>query len=351
MSVQECGKIKFYIIVPVYKTEMYVRKCIESALHQTYRNFELILVDDGSPDNAGIICDQYKARDNRVHVIHKENEGQISARQTGIDFAKKNFLEENSFFIFLDSDDTLEADALAIISNVIIQNECDVVVYEMQRVYEGKILSRPRARSFTEVITDKRQLYKKVFGDAAYNPLCRKAIKCELMPHTDYSKFHHIRLGEDLLHSIPVYKECYKAVFIPDILYNYTVNLQSVTQSISYENYSVDSTVRVEVWRFLQKEGCFTALDNKKYLKYCCKLLKSKIYQICAFQTEKENMFGLFETIRNDSYYSMLLNTKHKGPLLTCLKNEDYRKIFKYAKVRRILGKIHKNLQKCNLRT
>ncbi|MDT6699207.1 glycosyltransferase, partial [Enterococcus faecium] len=73
------------IIVPVYKVEKYLRKCVDSILAQTFTDFEVILVDDGSPDNSGKICDEYAEKDNRVRVIHKENGGLSSARNAGID--------------------------------------------------------------------------------------------------------------------------------------------------------------------------------------------------------------------------------------------------------------------------
>lgn len=340
-------KIKFYILVPVYNTEKYIYQCIDSILHQTYSNYEAVLVDDGSPDRAGAICDEYAQKDRRIYVIHKQNEGQISARQAGIDFAKNRISpEENSFFIFLDSDDTLKPNTLAVVADTIIKNNCDLVVYGVQRVCQGKVISPFKANPYSGEITDKRQLYKKVFGSAAYNSLCRKAIKCDLMKKEDYGKYYHIRHGEDLLHSIPIYKRCSKVVFIPDVLYNYEVNPQSITQSVSYQNYSVDSTVRAEVWKFLQEERCFTVTDETEYLQYCCKLLGDKVIQICGLQTEKENKIALFKQIRSDSYYSMLLNTKHKDILLNCLKNGKFGRIIPYVKVRTILAKIYRRLKK-----
>lgn len=349
MSVQNKEYVKFYILVPVYNTEKYIHHCIDSILQQTYSNYEAILVDDGSPDHAGVICDEYAQKDRRIHVIHKQNEGQISARQTGIDFVKTISRDENCFFIFLDSDDTLNADALAVVADTIIKSNCDLVVYGVQRVYQGKVISQFEENPYSGEITDKRQLYKRVFGSAAYNSLCRKAIKCDLMKKEDYGKFYHIKHGEDLLHSIPVYKQCRKAVFIPDVLYNYTVNPQSITQSISYRNYPVDSTVRAEVWKFLQEENCFTVTDEAEYLQYCCKFLKGKVIQICGLQTSRENIIALFKQIRNDPYYSMLLNTKYKGLLLACLKNEKYSEIIRYVKVREFLAKIYRKLNTTHL--
>ena len=91
------------VIVPVYKVEKYIHRCIDSILAQTFTNFELILVDDGSPDNCGAICDEYAAKDARIHVIHQENGGLSAARNAGIDWAFAN--SDSQWLTFIDSDD------------------------------------------------------------------------------------------------------------------------------------------------------------------------------------------------------------------------------------------------------
>lgn len=91
--------VKFSVIVPIYNVEKYLRKCIDSILKQTYRNFELILVDDGSPDECPNICDEYAKNDKRIKVIHKENEGLVAARNTGIKEAVGDYI------CYVDGDD------------------------------------------------------------------------------------------------------------------------------------------------------------------------------------------------------------------------------------------------------
>ena len=91
------------VIVPVYKVEKYIHRCVDSILAQTFTDFELVLVDDGSPDNCGKICDEYALKDNRIHVIHKENGGLSDARNAGIDWALEN--SNSEWLTFIDSDD------------------------------------------------------------------------------------------------------------------------------------------------------------------------------------------------------------------------------------------------------
>ena len=99
---------KISVIVPVYKVEKYLHRCIDSILTQTFTDFELVLVDDGSPDGSGAICDEYAKKDKRVKVIHKENGGVNSARLEG--FKNSN----GKFLVFVDSEDTLTDKALKI---------------------------------------------------------------------------------------------------------------------------------------------------------------------------------------------------------------------------------------------
>lgn len=90
------------VIVPIYKVEKYLQKCVQSIINQTYKNLEIILVDDGSPDNCGIICDKLAERDDRIRVIHKKNGGLSSARNAGIEIANGEYIG------FVDSDDYIE---------------------------------------------------------------------------------------------------------------------------------------------------------------------------------------------------------------------------------------------------
>lgn len=113
---------KFSIIVPVYKVEQYLDRCIQSILKQTFTDFEVILVDDGSPDNCGVICDNYAAKDDRIVVLHQINQGLSAARNNGLDIARGEYI------CFVDSDDWIEHEMLAEIEADLLSKCSDVVI-------------------------------------------------------------------------------------------------------------------------------------------------------------------------------------------------------------------------------
>jgi len=123
---------KISVIIPVYKVEPYLNQCVDSVLAQTYENLEVILVDDGSPDNCGAICDEYAKKDRRVKVIHKENGGLSSARNAGIDIATGEYLN------FIDSDDWVESDMLELLYNNLVKCDADISCCDFYMAYANK---------------------------------------------------------------------------------------------------------------------------------------------------------------------------------------------------------------------
>lgn len=124
------------VIVPIYKVEKYLCRCIDSILAQTYTDFELILVDDGSPDNCGNICDEYAKKDQRIRVIHKKNGGVSSARNSALEVACGEYLT------FCDSDDSYSPEWLSNLKDTIIQYSADVVVGNYCKISESNICDK-----------------------------------------------------------------------------------------------------------------------------------------------------------------------------------------------------------------
>lgn len=126
---------KFSVIIPVYQVEEYLQECVSSILEQTYQDFEVILVDDGSPDGCPEICDNLQKQDRRIRVIHKENGGLGSARNAGMEIAQGEYL------FFLDSDDFVAPNLLEILCKCIEQHESDIIIFRLAPVKNGKILA------------------------------------------------------------------------------------------------------------------------------------------------------------------------------------------------------------------
>lgn len=112
------------VIVPVYNVEKYLHRCVDSILAQSFTDFELILVDDGSPDNCGKICDEYAKNDSRIHVIHKENGGLSDARNVGIDWAFAN--SDSQWITFVDSDDWVSRKYIEFLYYIVLENNADI---------------------------------------------------------------------------------------------------------------------------------------------------------------------------------------------------------------------------------
>ena len=137
-----------------------------------------------------------------------------------------------------------------------------------------------------------------------YNSLCRKAVRSTLFTGTDFSPYYDISYGEDLLQSIEIVKNSTSTAFIPDILYNYRVNPNSMTQTVDYNHYSVDFTVRQKIIDFLREENVWTKEDFDEYRGYCAKLICDTVCSIGSSDIPKEKKTALFNEIKQSKYYS-----------------------------------------------
>jgi len=298
--------IQFFILVPVYKVEKYINACIDSVLNQSYQNFRLVLVDDGSPDRSGEICDEYAKKDQRITVIHQKNMGLFSARQSAIKYLREISKDVNSFILFLDSDDSLKRYALERINRVITKYKCDMVIYGMDRVADGKIVrSYDDNKDCEGAVSDKRIFYKIVFSHSDYNGVCGKAISYNLLPNIDYSKYYHISYGEDLIQSIAYYKNCTMPFFLNESLYNYTVNPNSITQTISEKNFKVDFTIHKMVMEFLLQENVFDSSDWKQYRASRIKMLLGQVQTVCSFPISWKEKTVYFNEIHGSEYFKL----------------------------------------------
>ena len=190
----------FSVIVTIYNLEEYLEKCIDSILMQTYRNFEIILVDDGSTDKSREICDNYKKKDSRVVVLHKQNGGLISARVDGL------MLANGEYSIFVDGDDWIETNELQYISEIINDYYPDMIEFGFWKEYSDIIDCRHAG--VPEGLYQKEVLWKEIrtiletkpcFFRALENTICCKAVKTDIFRLVENKLCPKITWGEDVI--------------------------------------------------------------------------------------------------------------------------------------------------------
>lgn len=155
------------VIVPVYKAENYINRCIDSLLSQTFYAFEVLLVNDGSPDRSGEICDEYAQRDSRVRVFNKRNGGVSSARQCGMDHAKGEYV------IHVDPDDWVESSMLEELYNKAKEEDADMVICDYYMNYENKQVYKKQEPSSLDHRTVLKELFQQLHGSCC-NKLVRR---------------------------------------------------------------------------------------------------------------------------------------------------------------------------------
>lgn len=239
------------IIVPVYKVEKYLKKCVESIQNQTYADLEIILVDDGSPDNCGKICDEISQKDNRVKVIHKKNEGLAAARNTGLQYARGEYIA------FVDSDDYIKDTMFEIMFKKLTETKADIAMCGSLCVDEdGNILSQdifPEGKIYVgEEIVNEFILTLKT---AVWNKLFRK----EIIYNKQFpiGRIH----GEDLVFITSFLNPRTKLVTVSEAGYYYVKHAGSITTKGFSEKSFDEVYCKDEAYDKLLKE--FPKIKNK----------------------------------------------------------------------------------------
>lgn len=220
----------FSVIVPIYKVEKYLTRCIESILSQTFTDFELILVDDGSPDGCPLICDEYASKDARVKVIHKENGGLVSARQAGIRVATGDYV------FHVDGDDAVLTDALESAYEIIEKYAPDMVSFSHIRCIDG-VEGEKVEDLADEGLYNKKDLEEKIHPNILSNKNMKnlfyfvwgKAIKRELATKFQLLVNPKISQGEDVSCTTPCYLEAETVYMSKKAVYLYTIRNDSLT--------------------------------------------------------------------------------------------------------------------------
>lgn len=261
------------VIVPVYKVEKYIHKCVDSILNQTFTDFELILVDDGSPDNCGRICDEYAAKDSRVRVIHKKNGGLSDARNFGIDVAQGEILG------FVDSDDDIDLNMYKLMIEYMDKFDLDIVCADTYVIKNDKKKYRPR---FTEdkIFANKEGIVAILDGtldNAAWNKIYKRGIIGDI-------RYPKGRIYEDVA---TTYKFIYKAKKIGYIckpFYNYYKRKGSIVAS------SFNSKSRFDCFLGYKERLIFAINQEKDCVEACrTQALSTAISTLTAFYANNED--------------------------------------------------------------
>lgn len=245
------------VIVPIYNVEKYLSKCIESIINQTYKDLEIILVDDGSTDSSGKICDEFATKDNRIKVIHKNNGGVSSARNQGLDKANGDYIA------FVDSDDYIEKDMYEKMINIINKYGVDIVSCNYNHV-NGKI--EPFfSLDKDEYIDNKTELIEKIFQYKNYDMiLFNKLYKKYIWNNIRFPI--GINLAEDLMMLYPTINLANKFYCMKEALYNKMNRDNGLTNSTKIEDY-INNVIGYE--EFLIKVKQNKLLDYERILVSC----------------------------------------------------------------------------------
>lgn len=216
-------------VVPIYNVERYLHECVESLINQTYKNIEIILVDDGSPDNCPMTCDDYAKNDSRIKVIHKENGGLVSARKAGVNIANGDYVA------CVDGDDFVTLNMADKIRQVIEKYDCDVVCFGFFKDDE----TYPEPINFEYGYYNKDKLVNQIYPyliehkTIKYFPnnLCGKACKTNLYLKEQNKVDNRIKIGEDLACTKPIISKAKNMYIMEDCLYYYRTNMQSMTKN------------------------------------------------------------------------------------------------------------------------
>ena len=217
---------KISVIVPIYKVEQYVVKCVDSILSQTLKDIEIILIDDGSPDNCGKICDKFAQKDSRVKVLHKENEGLSAARNTGLTLAKSEYIS------FVDSDDYLAEDMLELLYNNIIKYDADVSICGLYDCYGTKKIPQCASKEIL-ILNNKEGLRLALEGEKFSVNAVNKIYKKRLFDELNFPKG---KLSEDAFTIPKILAKAGTIIFDSSPKYYYVHRGQSITTSSFKKN-------------------------------------------------------------------------------------------------------------------
>lgn len=320
------------VIIPVYKVEKYLDRCVQSVLNQTYKNIEIILVDDGSPDRCGELCDNYQTIDSRVSVIHKKNGGLSSARNAGIDLAKGKYLS------FVDSDDWVSLDMIEHMVTLAQKYSSDIVSvsYVLTNNEEQNVPNNDSVEVYNREKALEFFLDTGMRSRVSDYPVCIKLIKKELF---DDIRFPLSTLYEDYTTNVLLLKKCNTYVKSKKICYFYFQGSQSIVRS-KYKTQDEQLLSQCEkVCDYLSGENdtikklAYEKL-SRSYLSLLTKIAVFGFDNSIPYEERKSITKGLTKQLRNS--FSVLIRSRMplSRKILLILLCIDYRPLTVLQKVR-----------------
>lgn len=274
------------VIVPIYKVEDYLRPCVDSILCQTYSNLEVILVDDGSPDHCGAICDEYADKDSRIKVIHKENGGLSDARNAGMEAATGAYLS------FVDSDDLLPSNALQLMLDIALRENAELVIGGHARFKEEPVAD-PTSSGTVRLMSSEEAMEDMLKnGCASWARLYRREIHIDI-------PFPKGEINEDEAIVLRILEKCSRVAITDTIVYHYRCRPESITTT----NFSAKKLI----WA--------------KHCKNNMQLIQSRHPSLCALAADRYRgslFFLLSEIALSDDDY-----TAQKQDLLSQLRRNS----------------------------
>lgn len=323
--------VLFSVIIPIYNGKDYICNAVNSVLSQSAVDYEMILVDDGSTDGSGEICDEYAAENKRIRVIHKENGGLLSARRAGLKASAGQYI------IHLDVDDWLADDSLSKLKEVIMTNNPDVIIYDYSRVeVNGNVPEKTKIFSVEEGFVGKREIVQRFVEGTRLNPMWIKCANRHVIDiEADYSAYGKLNMAEDELQTAALLEKTERFYYFPEPLYQYRITGNSISRTFKLQNAvdSVKSKKRVEQMLVALKAD--QSLFSVFYGMYVRCVLSYLIDASMSIRSQEEFMKHKQKVIENGIPLTRIkVNTVKDRMALELLKSNS-------CHLYRIIGKIY----------
>lgn len=308
------------IIVPVYNVEKYIEKCVNSIINQTYKNIEIILVDDGSKDRSGEICDELKLKDNRIKIIHKQNGGLSDARNAGMKIANGNYIG------FVDSDDYIKEDMFETLYELCKKYNSDISIVSYYEIYHDKVIGVRDSKKLYEL--NKIDAMKEILIDRAIQSYAwNKLFKRELFEQIEFPTNKNF---EDIATTLLLFERADKVVLLEDPKYYYVRRDDSIVGNRNYKTYKDYLDVIYD--KYLYLDGKYKELDLYNAYNFVINMIWVYTiivaYDLDKLYPEFEKLYPLFEDIINKygNEITDMLDNYNKSVLYMMLLDKDISK-------------------------